>query len=241
MKLLPTLLLLASLAAQAQTNEVLPTINTELKRDSSAMMPYALINEVLTKLGQYGEGLFRMDFKVDTATTKIPLDSLRMAIASEDAYLPIKIGPDGAFELPVLPLAQAKTADLATNAAKGQVSVQGTLELTVPPEQLDMAKVRRIMRLSHKLKSELLPWYVRWLFPHIGGVVICADEPKYELEWREGGQLLGLPLPADEKDPRAKEGAKGRTCALLTGAERWPDSARLVSPPNTQLSIKLGN
>jgi hypothetical protein len=240
MKRLLILALLPCLVAQAQTPEVLPPVATELKRDSSAM-PYAQMNELLAKLKQHGEGLVRMDFKVDRDKSKIPLDQLRMAIASEEAYLPIAVDAEGAFALPILPQSQAKTADLASNAAKGQLAIRGTLELNVRPEELDMAKVRQIMRVAHKLKSELLPWYVRWLFPRIEGVRVCADTPGFELEWRENGQLLGLPLPAGERDPETRKGQASRPCTLLTGAERWPDAARLVPPPGAKLGVKIGD
>ena len=141
--------------------------------------------------------------------------------------------------------AEAKTADLATNAAKGQMAVRGTLELTLAPEQLDLAKVRQVMRVARKLREELLPFYLRWLFPRIQAVRVCSATPVWELEWREdgkpGGQLLGLPLPqvATERDPATKKGEKSRPCTLLTGQENWPDAARLVAPAGTKLSIKL--
>ncbi len=229
-------------AAEAQSvTEVLPPVSTELKRDTSTL-PYARINELMTQLAQYGEGLVRMDWRVDRSKTQLPLESLRMAIASEAAYLPIKLDAEGHFALPLLPAEQAKAADFATNAPKGQLSVAGTLELTVTPEQLDMAKVRQIMRVAHRLKTELLPWYLRWLFPRIEGVLVCGPEPRFELEWREagtGGALMGLDLPVGEHDPERKPGQTPRACAVMTGAEAWPDSARLLAPPGSKLSVKL--
>ncbi|WP_299104057.1 GYD domain-containing protein, partial [uncultured Bradyrhizobium sp.] len=71
------------------------------------------------------------------------------------------------------------------------------------------------------------------------GVRVCAATPAIELEWRENGQLLGLPLPVGEADPKAAKGTPGRACTLITGQERWPDSARLVAPPDAELSVKL--
>ncbi|CAM3822651.1 hypothetical protein [Roseateles saccharophilus] len=240
MKALPACLaLLLAVAAHAEP-EVLPTVTTEMKRDGS-VLPYRSINELLTKLRQHGEGLFRMDFNVDTEKTKPALADIRMAVRSDDADYPLKIDTEGRFDLPVLPEAEAKTADLATNVAKGQMAVRGTLELTVAPEQLDMAKVRQIMRVARTLREELLPWYLRWLFPRIEAVRVCSATPGWELEWRENGQLLGLPLPqaAGERDPDAKKGEKGRPCTLLTGQESWPDAARLLPPAGSKLSVKL--
>lgn len=239
MRLLPLYALLLATLAQADP-EVLPPVTTELKRDGS-VMPYARINDFLGKLAKHGEGLFRMDFKVDADKTKIPVDTVRMAVRSDDADYPLKLDGEGRFDLPLLPETEAKTADLATNAPKGQLAVRGTLELTTTPEQLDMAKVRQIMRVSRTLREELLPWYLRWLFPRIEAVRICSATPTWELDWREGGQLLGLPLPLTptERDPDASKGDKGRPCTLLTGQESWPDAARLVAPPGTKLSIKL--
>jgi hypothetical protein len=237
------LLLAAAAHVHAQT-EVLPTVTTALKRDGS-VLAYARINSLLTQLHQHGEGLFRMDFRVVTDKTKLPLADIRLAVRSDDADYPIKLDGSGGFELPRLPEAEARTADLATNAAKGQMAVRGTPELTVAPEQLDLAKVRQIMRVARTLREELLPFYLRWLFPRIQAVRICSATPTWELEWREdgkpGGQLLGLPLPqvAGERDPTAQKGEKSRPCTLLTGQENWPDAARLVAPAGTKLSIKL--
>lgn len=242
MKSLPACLalLLAALTAAHANPEMLPTVTTEMKRDGS-VLPYARINELLTKLRQHGEGLFRMDFKVDTEKTKPALADIRMAVRSDDADYPLRIDAEGRFDLPLLPEAEARTADLATNAAKGQMAVHGTLELTVPPEQLDMAQVRRIVRVARTLREELLSWYLRWLFPRIEAVRVCSATPGWKLEWRENGQLLGLPLPlaAGERDPDAGKGEKGRPCALLTGQESWPDAARLVAPAGSKLSVKL--
>lgn len=233
------LLLLALATAQAQT-EKLPTVATELKRDGSAL-PYARINSLLAKLRQHGEGLFRMDFRVDTEKTKRPLADIRMAVRSDDADYPLKLDATGGFELPVLPEAEAKSADIATNTGKGEMAVRGTIELTVPPEELDLAKVRQVVRVSHKLREELLPFYLRWLFPRIQAVRICSATPDWELSWREGGQLLGVPLQplAGERDPDTKKGDKSRPCMLLSGQENWPDAARLSAPAGSKLSIKF--
>jgi hypothetical protein len=241
MRFLFTGLLAAACAVHAQTaTEVLPPVKTELKRDGN-VLPYAQLNALLGKLARHGEGLFRLDFKVDTTKSKIALPDIRMAVRSDDADYPIQLAEDGRFDLPVLPEAEAKTADLATNAPKGQMVIRGTIELTTPPEQLTMGKVRQIIGVARKLREEMLPWYLRWLFPRIQAVRVCSATPSWELEWRENGQLLGLPLPAvtGERDPEAKKGEGGRPCTLLTGQESWPDAARLVPPDNTKLSVKL--
>ncbi|HEY1131304.1 MAG TPA: hypothetical protein VGF12_18000 [Roseateles sp.] len=243
---LPLLLaLLAPLPAAAedtaaQATTVLPTVQTELKRDSS-VLPYARVNSLLAQLRQHGEGLFRMDFRIDAEKSKMAPADVRMTVRSDDADYPIRIDAEGGLELPILPEAEAKTADFATNAAKGQLAVRGTIELTTPPEQLTMAKVRQIMRVGRTLREELLPWYLRWLFPRLQAVRICSATPSWELEWRENGQLVGLPLPVatGEPDPDARKGQKARPCALLTGQENWPDAARLVPPAGTKLSVKL--
>lgn len=241
--LLPTTLLLAATALHAQApadTEKLPTVTTELKRDGN-VAPYGRINELLTKLAQYGEGQFRMDFRVDAEKARLPLSAVKLAVRSDEADHPIQIDGEGRFDLPVLPAAEARTAEFATNAPKGQMSIRGTLQLTATPEQLDMARVRQVMRVARTLREELLPWYLRWLFPRIEAVRVCSATPTWELEWRENGQLMGLPLPmaAGERDPEANKTEKGHPCTLLTGQERWPDAARLVAPAGTKLSVKL--
>lgn len=239
MRFLFACLLAGATAAHADT-ELLPTVKTELKRDGS-VLPYGQINSLLGKFARHGEGLFRMDFKVDPDKTKAALPDIRMVVRSDDADYPLKLDGEGRFDLPVLPEAEARTADLATNMPKGQIAVRGAVELTVPPDQLDMAKVRQIMRVSRTLREELLPWYLRWLFPRIEAVRVCSSTPSWELEWRESGQLLGLPLPQanGERDPEARKGDQGRPCTLLTGQESWPDAARLVAPAGTKLTVKL--
>jgi hypothetical protein len=249
--LLATLLLSCAAAGQAQAQaqaasapETLPPVSVELKRNPD-VLPYARINELLGKLDRYGESLFRMDFAIDTAKTQVPISAVRMAVRSDEADHPIAIDAEGRFKLPVLSSEEAKTADLSTNRPKGQISIQGTIELNTRVEDLDMAKVRQITRVGQTLRSELLPWYLRLLFPQIDGVRVCSREPRWELEWRDdGGQLLGLPLSAapKEKDPtvRAKAPAgDARVCTLLTGLERYPDRARMLAPADATLSVKL--
>ncbi|NCT85005.1 MAG: hypothetical protein GXC94_17805 [Comamonadaceae bacterium] len=242
MLLKPALLLalLLPLSATAQPGAVLPTVRTELKRDGG-VLPYARVNGLLAQLREHGEGLFRLDFRIDAEKSRLAPDQVRLIVRSDDADYPIKIDAEGGLELPILPEAEARTADIATNTAKGQLAVRGSLALTTPPEQLTLAKVRQIMRVARTLREELLPWYLRWLFPRIQAVRICSATPAWELEWREDGQLLGLPLPqaAGERDPEARKGEQGRSCTLLTGQENWPDAARLLAPPGTQLSVKL--
>ncbi|MDR7268595.1 hypothetical protein J2X20_001224 [Pelomonas saccharophila] len=239
MRFLLACLLALATAAHAQT-EVLPAVQTDLKRDKD-VLPYARINELLTKFGKHGEGLFRMDFKVDAQKTTMAVTDVRLVVRSDEADHPIRIDGEGRFDLPVLPEAEAKTADLASNAGKGKLAVRGTIELTVPPEQLTLAKVRQVVRVARTLREELLPWYLRWLFPRIEAVRVCSATPDWQLQWSENGQLLGLPLAvaAGERDPEAGKAEAGRPCTLLSGQENWPDAARLVAPAGTKLSIKF--
>ena len=225
--------------AQSPEPTRLAPVTTELKRNKD-VLPYKQINEFLIKMERHGEGLFRMDFKVDTKRTTVPLEQLRLVVRSDEADHPIQLDAKGGFKLPLLPEAEGKTADFATNALPEQkVAIAGSIELNPRADALDMATVRRIVRVGFKLRDEMLPWYLRWLFPRIEGVRVCAAAPAIELEWRESGQLLGLPLPVGEADPKAAKGTPGRACTLITGQERWPDSARLVAPPDAELSVKL--
>lgn len=234
--------LLAALAFTARAEEAdpvrLPTVNTALKRDEA--FPYRQMNTVLAKLARYGEGLVRMEFRVDAEKAGMPAGDVHLVVRSDEADYPIRIGPEGVFALPVLPEAEAANADIASNVPKGKLHVHGTLELNITPPELDMAKVRQLMRVARRLREEMLPWYLRVLFPRIEAVRICSDTPAWELEWREGGQLLGLPLPVTpgEREPEAKKDAPARPCTLLTGEERWPDAARLLPPPGTKIGVK---
>lgn len=248
--LLITALLLASAppsqaqpAPAASAPESLPPVSVALKRDPEAL-PYAKINDFLGKLERHGEGLFRMDFHIDSAKTQAPVSAIRMAVRSDEADHPIAIDTEGRFKLPVLSADEARTADISSNQGKGQLTLSGEIELNTQPAELDMAKVRQIVRVAQLLRTELLPWYLRWLFPQIDGVRVCSAAPTWELEWREAGQLLGLPLPPDakEKDSLSAAAAKAgtpRACTVLTGQERYPDGARLLAPADARLSVKL--
>ncbi|MEJ6005519.1 hypothetical protein WG899_08170 [Paucibacter sp. AS339] len=238
-------------AATPSTEVLEPVAVNGLKRDSS-MLPYGNMNTVLSGLQRYGQGLIRMDFYVEPKDDKAPPLQPKLAVQTADRYIPIVFKADGSFELPVLPQKEADEADLASNLPKGSAGLRGVLTLTTPPDQLDMATVRKLMATSHKLRHELLPWYLRWLFPQIEGVRICSAQAAWSLDWpnpAQAGQLLSVPLTADPKDRDPNEfvgknkpapGSKPprKVCTLLTGQEAWPDNARLQAPADTLLSIK---
>lgn len=241
-------LTLAAAAAHAQTPPAAPPAIEQLdsvtvqgmKRDTG-MIAYGRINELLTLLQRHGEGLVRADFQLHARDKDKPLVNPRLSIETDEQTLPIALDAEHRFALPVLPQEQARNADLATNQPKGTLGVRLQLELNTRPEQLDMATVRRIVLVAHRLRSELLPWYLRWAMPQVQGVRICSAAPQWELEWREQGALLGLPLGPDAKDrdPEAKKGEPGRPCTTLTGQEQWPDGARLIAPAGTKLSVRF--
>lgn len=218
--------------------EQLEQVEVKLNR-AGQLMDYEPINRVLHELRRHGDGLFRLDMKLLSKGTQQVIPEARLAVVSEERYLPFRPGPDGGLELPILPLDQAKGSSLSSNLAKGSAQVRGTLELTVPPAELDMAMVRRIVAVSNRLRSEMLPWYLRWAFPQIAGVRVCSSTPQWELEWREGGQLLAVPLSTDHRDPDAQPGTTPRPCATLSGQEAWPDAARLRAPEGSQLGVRL--
>ncbi|MBT9491632.1 MAG: hypothetical protein IV107_04650 [Paucibacter sp.] len=232
-----------------QQNEVLDTVSVTMKRDSS-MRPYARMNEVLTLVQRYAQGLFRLEFSLEAKDPKAPLPQTpKLAVVHADAHIPIHIQANGSFELPVLPKEQAKDAEFASNIPKGSSNMRGRILLTVKPEQLDMATVRKIMKTARTMRSEILPWYLRWAFPQVEGVRICSAQANWELEWPNtatAGQLLSVPLSADPKDfdpdesgASKKAPSARRQCTTLSGEERWPDSARLVAPLDASLSVRL--
>ncbi|MCV2355093.1 hypothetical protein LNV09_13115 [Paucibacter sp. B2R-40] len=251
---------LSTAAVQAQDTppqqtEVLDAVSVNMKRDNS-IQPYGRMNEVLSMVQRYGQGLFRLEFKLEAKDPKVPLPAApKLAVMHADAYVPIVIKADGSFELPVLPKEQAKDAEIATNLVKGTAKMSGKLLLTVKPEQLDLATVRKIMNTARTMRSEILPWYLRWAFPQAEGVRICSAQANWELEWPDpaagksantAGQLLTIALSAEPKelDPdevgaAKKTAAARRQCTTLTGQERWPDTARLLAPTDTTLSLRV--
>lgn len=246
--LLATLSILA-MQAQAQTPAAadatasspvqLETVSMTLQRDGS-LIPYGKMNEILGLMQKYGEGQFFMEFKLTFKEAKPAGFTPKLAVQHNEGTVNIPLGEDGVFRLPVLPVELGKDADLARNWKRGSASLMASLRLSTPADQLTMGQVRRIARLAHKLRSELLPWYLRPLFPQFEGVRICSSKPAWELEWRDKGQLLGLPLTADptDRDPDAVKGQPPRSCTSLSGQESWPDEARLIAPPGSRLSVK---
>ncbi len=242
-------------APSTASPEVLEPVSVNMKRDGS-IRPYRQMNEVLSMLQRYGLGLFRLEFKLEAKDPKVPLPKTpKLAVLHADAYIPIAMQADGSFELPVLPTEQAKDAEIASNLVKGTAKMSGRLLLTVKPEQLDMAMVRKIMNTVRTMRSEILPWYLRWAFPQAEGVRICSAQANWELEWPDpagskanntAGQLLTIALSADPKDvdpdesgAAKKSSSLRRQCTTLSGQERWPDAARLVAPADASLSLRV--
>lgn len=226
-------------ADAASTPVQLETVSMTLQRDGS-LIPYGKMNEILSLMQKYGEAQFYMEFKLSFKEAKPAGFAPKLALYHNEGSVPITIAADGTFTLPVLPLELGKDADLARNWKRGSASIQGSLRISTRAEQLTMGQVRRITRLAHKLRSDLLPWYLKPMFPQFEGVRICSSKPAWELEWRERGQLVGLPLSADpkDKDPDAVAGEPPRSCTSLNGQESWPDEARLIAPADTRLSVK---
>ncbi len=238
---LPFFISVANIAAAQDDAPVqLDKVTTE-HHGVTSVMPYAVINRVISQLELYGEGLVRFEFKLAPADPKKPLVAPTLALQHPDFYRPLPVQADGSVQLPILPAEQAADADVVSNQAKGTMKVMGTIKLTVKPDELDMAKVRKIMSVAETLRSKMLPWYLRMLAPQMDGITICSARPEWELQWREKGQLWGVPLPVDPgtSDPDAAAGQPPRVCAVLTGKERWRDDARLVAPPDATLNVKL--
>lgn len=230
-------------ATAASAPEQLDTVKVQMVKDPS-ILPYEQMNKVLTKLQKVGEGLVRLEFKLKHKDPNYSGPAPKLALISEENYLPIRMDSAGKFALPILPADEAKNADLATNMPKGTMSFSGQLEINVKPEDLDMGMVRRMMRVGNSLRSEMLPFYLRWLAPQLEAIRICSPRPEWELNWRENGQLMGLPLQMDAK---AREPAPAKDdkrfvdyrCTLLTGQERWPDSAKLITPEGSKLGVQF--
>lgn len=227
-------------AASAPTQ--LETVQVQMVKDPAAL-PYEQMNKVLSKLQKFGEGLVRLDFKLKHKDPNYSGPAPKLALISEENYLPIRMDSEGKFALPILPPEEAKNADLATNMPKGSLSISGQLEINVKPEDLDMGMVRRMMKIGHSLRTEMLPFYLRWLMPQIEAIKICSPRPEWELNWRENGQLMGLPLQMDAKArqpaPKDDKVLADYRCTLLSGQERWPDSAKLIAPEGSKLSVQL--
>lgn len=231
-----------AVAASASAPVALPTVQSEITRGN--FIPYARLNELLIKLRVHGEGLFAPSFKLrPTKEGETMPPNVRLVLMDDERTLPIPIAEDGSFELPTFPQDQAKSMEFGGNVRKGHSAIALRVDLTTPPDQLDLYTVRRIVQVGQRLRSELLPWYLRWLFPQMEGVVVCSDRPDWRLTWTENGQPLELPLPVDpqSRDPYAAKNAPSRPCTALTGQENLPGAAKLKPPSEgpTFLYIKL--
>ena len=226
--------------AAPQPDSRLETV-TVARSGKTAVMKYGGLNRALSGVQEYGEGLFRFEFRLLSAKEGKPLASPELALSHADFYRTLPVRADGLVVLPILPPDKAGETELVTNQPHDSVSLHGTLLPAMQPDQVDLATVRRMVRLAERMRSELLPWYARLFFPRMGGLRVCSAKPGWDLQWRdENGQLWALPVPeaADEKDPLATPPDSSRACMILTGKENWPDSARLAAPAGTTLSIK---
>lgn len=220
--------------------QALPTVQTSLQRGT--FMPYKRLNELLTTLRTEGEGLFVSRFRLRASDKTQPLPAnAKLALMDDDRTIDIPITANGRFELPTFPEGEARQMELGTNLAKGTTQIQLNFDITTPPDRLDMATVRRVVRVGQHLRGELLPWYLRWMVPQIDGVVICGDKPDWQLEWPEGGQVLALPLDAEKerREPETDKDKPSRPCTSLSGEEQWPGNARLQSPAGNQTKLYI--
>ncbi len=218
----------------------LPTVQTSLQRGS--FMPYKQINQVLLALKTDGEGLFVSRLRIRPSDKGQPLPpNIRLALMTDERTINIPVDAEGRFELPTFPKEEAKDMELGSNAPKGTTGIQLRIDLTTPPDQLDMATVRRVVKVGQHLRDELLPWYVRWLVPQIDGVTVCSARPDWQLGWTENGQNWVLPLPADAsaREPDTEKDKPSRPCTVLTGQEQFPDRARLLSPAADQPKLYI--
>ncbi len=233
----------AALAQQSDSKlgvERLATVEVTVTRDK-AVVPYAGLNQLLRGFVQYGEGLFKADFRLISNSSGKRMQATKVAVLTAERAVSIDLDADGRIKLPVLTTEEAKDADLATDLPKGSLRIEADVALTYGPDQLDMAMVRRTVAAARKMRSELLPWYVRWIFPPIESVRICSSQPNWELEWPDQGQMWAVPLTANPGDQETNASAQepARVCTSLSGEERWPDAARLVAPADTRLSVRL--
>lgn len=248
--LLTVALILVARTSAAQTSAAasdaapmaLPTVQSEMTRGT--FLPYGRLNDLLLGLRTHGEGLFAPSLKLRAAKEYAALpEGFKLALMDDERTIPIPVAPDGSFDLPIFPPAEAKSMELGGNLRKGETSLVLSVDLTTPADQLDLRTVRRIVLVGQRLRAELLPWYVRWLFPQIDGVMACSDRPQWQLGWVEQGQRLVLPLQADAdtRELYTPRGQASRPCTVLSGQENLPETARLEFPAdgNTRLHIKL--
>ncbi|MFG6447263.1 hypothetical protein ACG0Z6_03290 [Roseateles sp. BYS180W] len=227
----------APVAASASQDADLPRVDLQLKRENSVSMAFEKFNTLLWTLQNHGEGLFALTMKIQSKdNTPLP-DPLKLALISDDRYLPLAINARHRFTVPAVAPEQAKGLELVANLPKGSAMFNGFVTLTTPPDQLDLATVRRIVRLGQKLRGDLIPWYVRWMMPELRGITICSPSTDMALEWPEQGRTLRLALTPDPKrrDPDPEADGSKRSCTQLTGQEQWPDTARLVAARGTQI------
>ncbi|MBB3196246.1 hypothetical protein [Roseateles terrae] len=215
-------------------------MQTNLQRGT--FIPYKQLNQVLLALKTGGEGLFVSRLRLQPKEKGQPLPpNIRLVLMNDERTITIPVAADGRFELPTFPLDEAKDMELGSNLPKDATGIQLRIDLTTPPDQLDMATVRRVVKVGQRLRDELLPWYVRWLVPQIDGVTVCSARPDWQLGWPENGQNWVLPLTADAsvREPETEKGQTSRPCAVLTGQEQFPDNARLLAPAADQPKLYI--
>ncbi|MEO3691256.1 hypothetical protein [Roseateles paludis] len=228
-------------AEPAAAPAVLPTVSTTLQRHHDALA-YGEIRPWLQGVDQWGEGLYRWDFTLKSKSSSALPSPLKLALATDDAYLPLSLDSRGVFHLPTLTSAAAATAELAANVERGSLSVTWTLAPTLDASTLRAGEVQRLLKVALTLRDKLFRWYQRPVRAPLPLYIrVCAAEGLYAYEWQEGAvqRRLELPLaapaapsalPASDTGAAAQPGTPAIPCVRLTGAEAVPADARLVGP-----------
>ena len=123
----------APIASSAGAAVALPTVQSDMKRGAS--FPYKRLNDLLSKLRTEGEGLFVSRFVLTNAkdaTKPVPAGT-KLALMSDEDYIPIPIDDKGAFELPTFPASRAADMEFGTNVPKGDLGVRLSIDLATPP------------------------------------------------------------------------------------------------------------
>lgn len=111
----------------------------------------------------------------DSAPTATPL---RVWLRYGETLLPLPLGPDGSFAVPIVVDAFDQHATLSANRPGGTWHATVFLRPLVGPfDTLTDTDLDRIVEAGQAARAAMFPWYARAVMPAIRGLRACSRQP----------------------------------------------------------------
>ena len=214
-------------------------------------VPYQRAHEVLKRVhaasGDQVEVYFQAVTNRGTGNAGRDLSLLRIWLEADERSRRLPVDEAGRFAVPLLSDDRAATAELFSNAGKGELSIRLHLRPAMRAADFSLERAISLAASARKVRSELVPWYARLFVPTIYGLGVCFRDLS-QARSALGVQPEGVDFPIvqakndrdqtlhcvgiDERTyPNAKLNVSAAT-ELLFITERMPLNTTTLSIPN---------